>query len=394
MGTPQTDITDPSWWQLDPQDAYRDLLDHPGLWRDERSGFWLAARHADVLHVERDAVTFASRADDCGTYRLVPSEYEATMISHNDPQHLTQRRIVNRRFTPRAQRAHAEHYQAMITELVDAAVDANAGGGSVEVVDALAAQLPCRVTAELLGFGADLWREVKSWSERQMRIDRRYVEPDVMTDLEASIREWAAVMVELLPQRAVEPADDLFSDWLAAGVDPNTMVQETGLLIAGGAETTRTVIAHGLRTFVDHPDQWERLAAEPDLVTTAVEELIRWVTPLNNMFRIVTTETEVAGTAMAAGDRVALVYPAANRDPRVFDEPDRFDIARDPNPHLAFGHGTHFCLGANMARVELRLLFAELARRVTDLAVVTEPDVEPNIFARAVRRFDLTFTAR
>ena len=160
------------------------------------------------------------------------------------------------------------------------------------------------------------------------------------------------------------------------------MVQETGLLIAGGAETTRTVIAHGLRTFVDHPDQWERLAVEPDLVPSAVEELIRWVTPLNNMFRIVTTATEVAGTAMAPGDRVALVYPAANRDPRVFDEPDRFDIARDPNPHLAFGHGTHFCLGANMARVELRLLFAELARRVTDLAAVTEPDVEPNIFAR------------
>ncbi len=149
----------------------------------------------------------------------------------------------------------------MITDLVDAAIDANAPHGSVEIVDALAAQLPCRVTAELLGFGADMWREVKSWSERQMRIDRRYVEPEVLADLEASIREWAAVMAEVLPRRAVEPADDLFSDWLAAGLDPNTMVQETGLLIAGGAETTRTVIAHGLRTFVDHPDQWERLAS-------------------------------------------------------------------------------------------------------------------------------------
>lgn len=392
---PSTAILDPTWWRADPQAAYRALLDHDGIWRDEASGYWLVARHGDVLAVERDPKTFASRhPDGGGAYRLVPSQDEATMISHDDPQHLTQRRMVNRRFTPRAVRSHADHYEAIVRGLVDDAVAEMAAGGSVEVVDAMAAKLPCLVTAELIGFGAERWREVKSWSERQMRIDRRYVEADVLSDLENSIREWAVVMQELLPHRIEQPADDLFTDWLTAGMDPMVMVQETGLLIAGGAETTRTVIAHGLRTFVDHPEQWEYMAGDPERVTLAVEELIRWVTPLNNMFRIVTTPTRLAGTEMAPGDRVTLVYPAANRDPRVFEHPDTFDVTRDPNPHLAFGHGTHFCLGANLARIELRLLFQELSQRVTNLRVVSEPDVEPNIFARAVRRFDLAFDLR
>ena len=342
--TPVTDILDPTWWQSDPQEVFAQLRRYPGLWRDSRSGFWLVARHADVLAVERNPTVFASRHDGAGAYRVVPSVDEATMISHDDPQHLSQRRLVNRRFTPAAVRGHAQHYTDLVGQLVDEALREHAERGSVEVIDALAAQLPCRVTAELIGFGADRWREVKSWSERQMRIDRRYEEPDVLDDLTASIHEWAAVMSEVLPERFANPADDLFSDWLAGGMDPAVMVQETGLLIAGGAETTRTVIAHGLRTFVDHPADWEYLARDPRRVEAAVEELIRWVTPLNNMFRIATTDTELAGTQMRAGDRIALVYPAANRDPAVFSDADRFDVRRDPNPHLSFGHGTHFCL--------------------------------------------------
>ncbi len=389
-----TAILEPEWWRSNPQDSYRRLLAHPGLWRDEASGIWAVARHADILTVERDAATFGSRAGDDGQYRLQPSEFEATMISKNDPEHLEQRRLINRRFTPGAMRSHIDHFEALIADLVDRAVEEQASRGSVEVVDALAAQLPCRVTAELLGFGTERWREVKSWSERQMRIDRRFDEPEIYQDLHDSIHEWAAVMAELLPQRAVEPQDDLFSDWLRAGMDPGTMVQETGLMIAGGAETTRTVIAHGLRTFCDHQDAWDDLAEHPEAVDAAIEELIRWVTPLNNMFRTASVDTEVARTKIAVGDRLALIYPAANRDPAVFDDPDTFDIARSPNHHVAFGHGTHFCLGANMARAELRLLFRELSKRLTNLHVVSEPDVEPNIFARAVKSFEIGFTVR
>lgn len=391
---PNTRLLDPEWWRTDPQAAYRDLLAYPGLWRDEDSGIWAIARHADVLAVERDPVTFVSRLDDAGHYRAQPSEFEATMISKNDPEHLDQRRIINRRFTPRAVGEHTDHYQELISGLIDLAIEEHDDRGAVEVIDALAAQLPCRVTAELLGFGTERWREVKSWSERQMRIDVRFEQPEIYQDLHDSIQEWAAVMAEVLPERATVPQDDLFTDWLRAGMDPGTMVQETGLMIAGGAETTRTVIAHGLRAFCDHPDDWEHLAAHPEAINEAVEELIRWVTPLNNMFRTATTDIEIAGTRIRSGDRVALCYPAANRDPAVFDDPHVFDIRRSPNHHVAFGHGTHFCLGSNMARAELRMLFGELSRRVTDLRVVTEPEIESNIFARAVKRFDLAFTVR
>lgn len=390
ISTPDTKLLDPSWWQADPQDSYRALLAHDGLWRDEQSGFWCVARHGDVLAVERDAERFSSE----GHYRLEPSPGEATMIAQDDPDHLAQRRIINRRFTPRATRDHAEHYQAMIATMVEASIADNSAAGSVEVIDAWAAQLPCRVTAELIGFGQERWREVKSWSERQMRIDRRFVEPALLEDLHASIQEWADVMSELLPQRAAAPQDDLFSDWLGAGMDGMTMVQETGLMIAGGAETTRTVIAHALHVLAGLPEVWEAMAADPELIPGAVEEMIRWVTPLNNMFRRVQHDATLAGTELQAGDRVALIYPAANRDPAVFDSPDTFDIYRDPNPHVAFGHGAHFCLGANLARIELRLLFEELTQRITNLRVVNEPDIEANIFARAVVSFDITFDPR
>ena len=391
---PHSDLTDPHWWRTDPQDDYAALRDYDGLWRDEKSGIFLAARHADLLEVERDATTFASRADEGGAYRLNPSPGEMTMISQDDPEHLAQRRLINRRFTPRAVRDHTAHYTAMVAAMVDRAIDDARTNGSVEVIDALAAQLPCRVTAELLGFGEERWRDVKDWSERQMRIDQALVDEDIFVSFMASIEEWALVMQEVLPQRAVEPADDIFSDWIANQMAPETMVMETGLLIAGGAETTRTVIAHGLRALADRPDDWEALAADPARIPAAVEEMIRWVTPLNNMFRIATVDTEVAGTKIAAGERVALVYPAANRDPAAFDDPETFDIARDPNPHLSFGHGAHFCLGANLARIEVRLLLEALTSRVTNLTVASEPDVEPNIFARAVRTFSISFDER
>lgn len=389
-GRPTTDVLDPAWWQSDPQDAYRQLLDYPGLWRDEKSGFWLVARHADVLTIERDPVTFSSREN----YRLEPSPGEETMISHDDPQHLTQRRMINKRFTPRAVGSHADHYNEMVAKLIDDAIEEHAECGRVEVVNAFAGQLPGRVTAELIGFGQERWREVKSWSERLMRIDRRMVDELVMHDLAATSQERYDVLVELLPQRLAEPADDLLSDWLAAGMDPMVIMQETGLMVAGGAETTRTVIAHGLRLLADRPDLWEQMAENPSQVPLAVEEMIRYVTPLNNMFRRATIATDVAGTAIAAGDRIALLYPAANRDPAVFDRPDDFDITRNPNPHIAFGQGTHFCLGANVARLELRLLFEQMTRRLTNLRVVTEPDIEPNIFARAVRSFEMSFDVR
>jgi cytochrome P450 family 142 subfamily A polypeptide 1 len=215
-----------------------------------------------------------------------------------------------------------------------------------------------------------------------------------MAGMRSAIMEFNPALEAIATERRTCPAHDLISVWTEAGIDPMSMMHETGLFIAGGAETTRTVIARGLAVLAEHPDQWEAASADPELVPGLVEEIIRWVTPLNNMFRHVLTDDEIGGQPVKAGDRVMMAYPSANRDEAVFDDPFRFDIRREPNHHLAFGNGTHFCVGANLARLELRMLFRSLTQAWTNLRVVTPPDIEPNVFAGAVRRFDLAFDAR
>src|SRR3546814_650990 len=172
------------------------------------------------------------------------------------------------------------------------------------------------------------------------------------------------------------------------------LVNETGLVISGGAETTRTVIARSLIAFAEHPDQWEAMHADPTLVPGAVEEMIRWVTPLNNMFRVATADATIGGRPVREGDRLALLYPSGNRDEDVFDDPFRFDIRRSPNQQIAFGFGTHFCLGASPARVELRLLIERPVATITELEVLAPPDIEDNIFVGAVRSLQLGYTLR
>jgi len=232
-----------------------------------------------------------------------------------------------------------------------------------------------------------------------MRYDQSVTDETAAAGFMSAIMEFVPVLTETVEARRACPADDLVSTWAHAEIDGcplgvETLVNETGLVISGGAETTRTVIARGLATFCEHPDQWEALAEDPSLVPGAVEELIRWVTPLNNFFRTATAATTVAGQAIEAGDRMILLYPSANRDERVFDDPYRFDIRRAQNPHVAFGFGTHFCLGASLARYELRLLFERLTQRITNLRVVEGPDLEANIFVTPVTSFRLGFDLR
>ncbi|MCU0261680.1 MAG: cytochrome P450, partial [Ilumatobacteraceae bacterium] len=320
---------------------------------------------------------------------------EINMIAQDDPRHRQQRLLVQGRFTPHAVAEQAHEVQVLTAQLVDAFV----GDGELEVVEALAGQLPARLTCRLLGYPEDMWREVKSWSERLMRIDMRERDGHTFCEFVDANVEFATALGEVAKDRMACPADDLISTWLHAEIDgerlpPAAVVHETGLFISGGAETTRTAISHGLRAFADHPDQWEAMAADPSLIPGAVEEVLRWVTPLNNMFRRAGADTTIGDQPIHRGDRIIMLYPSANRDEAVFDDPFRFDIRRDPNPHLAFGFGTHLCLGTHQARATLAEVFGQLSQRITNLRVVTEPDVEPNIFARAVRRFDLGFDPR
>ena len=381
---PTIDLCDPEFYRsAGMHDAFTWMRANEPVYRDEANGLWAVTRHADLLDVERRSDVFVSGRG----YRRNWEPTENNMIASDDPVHHEQRRLVSRGFTPKAVRRHEDVLAELIDELLDR-ID-----GEIEVVDALAAQLPARMTARLLGFPEDNWRELKSWSERLMRLDTALEDPTVEMAVGLACMEFNQQLIDMVPARRECPVDDLVSAW-ANAYEHDKVFNETGLFIAGGAETTRTAIAHGLRAFADHPDQWDRLAAEPELVPTAVDEIIRWVTPLNNFFRTAVEHSTIGEQAVADGDRVILLYPSANRDEAVFEDPFTFDTTRKPNPHVAFGYGTHFCIGANFAKYELVMLFAELTRRFTAPEVVTEPDVEPNIFARAVRRFDLSLTPR
>jgi cytochrome P450 family 142 subfamily A polypeptide 1 len=384
---PPVDLLDPAWWaDLDRvHDLFTWARREAPVYRDA-NGIWVVTRHADVIDVERRSRVFSSR----GSYRANIAMEESNMIALDDPEHIEQRRLVSRRFTPRAVQREGDYLRSRVDDLMAAVADE----GRLEVVHDLAAQLPSRLTAKLLGFPEDRWEDIRSWSERLMRTDAVTFDNDAAMGVMSAIMEFNPLLQETAAERSGCPADDLVSVWTGAGMGPLPMMHETGLFIAGGAETTRTVIGRGLAVLAEHPDQWDAAAADPSLVPGLVEEVIRWVTPLNNMFRRVLADDHIGEQPVGAGDRVMLAYPSANRDEAVFDDPFRFDIRRDPNPHLAFGQGTHFCVGANLARLELRVLFAALTQRWTNLRIVTPPDIEPNIFAGAVRRFDLAFDLR
>ncbi len=385
------DLLDPALYQRNPHDIWSWMRANEPVYRDERNGLWGLSRHADVMDVERRSAVFASGLG----YRAVWAPNESNMIAQDDPRHRQQRMLVQ----PKLTRAGVEDRRTEIEETVSELVDELLEKREFEVVDQLAGQLPARLTAKLLGYPEEMWPQLKTWSERLMRTDMRDRSGEVFSEFVAANQEFIGAMQPIAMDRMSCPKDDLLSIWLHAKIDgqplsPESIVHEVGLFIAGGAETTRTAISHGLRIFCDNPQQWEAMGANSDLVDGAVEEVLRWVTPLNNFFRRAIADTEVGGQSIAQGDRMMMIYPSANFDEKVFSDPFTFDISRHPNPHLSFGFGTHLCVGANMARLVLRTVFRELSGRARNLTVVTEPDVEANIFARAVRSFNLSVTPR
>jgi len=393
------DLLSPAFYgDLDAMhEAFTWMRANEPLYRCEQSGMWGITRHADVLDVEHRSDVFSS----AGSYRSFQNPDEDNMIAQDDPGHIDQRRLVSRRFTPKAVKGIEPVMTRMIDDLVAAftAEVAPGGTGRMEAVTALAAALPAQLTAHLLGFPEEIWPQVRSWSERLMRYDSVPHDNAIANEFLMAIGEFVAVLQETATARRACPADDLVSVWVQGAdngcpMTDSKLVNETGLMISGGAETTRTVIARSLIAFAAHPDQWEAMHEDRSLLPGAVEEMIRWVTPLNNMFRVATQDSEVGGTPIKAGDRFALLYPSANRDEAVFDDPFAFDIRRHPNPQIAFGFGTHFCLGASLARLELRLLMETLVGTITDLEVLAPPDIEPNIFVGAVRSLDLGFRRR
>jgi cholest-4-en-3-one 26-monooxygenase len=378
-------LLDPLLYAGDPHPAYQWLRDEAPAYWDPVNEIWGVSRHHDVLAIERDPGRYSSAR---GSRPLI--EMSASMINRDDPRHKQQRKLVSGGFSPRAVGRHEDRVRALAVELITAAQEK----GTVEVVSDLAAPLPAMVIAELLGFDRAHWRKCQEWSERTMTsAGFRNDDPRQPAGSPEAIGEFVAAFAELIQARRADPRDDLVSAWIHGRIDGESLdtaeiIQEGLLLLDGGAETTRSVIGQTVWNLARFPDQREILLAGMSLLAgTAVEEFIRYATPILNMRRTVTVDHDLHGQRLQAGDQVLLMYGAANSDEREFDEPQRFDVTRRRGSHVAFGFGTHFCLGANLARLELRIMFEELLRRLPGFGLVAghEPEFAPGYFTRTLK---------
>jgi len=297
------------------------------------------------------------------------------MISMDNPLHQRRRSLVYHGFTPKRVAEHGERIRAICNEIVDRVCER----GEADFVWDIAAPLPLLLIADMLGFPEESYDDLLRWSDDLIRATTQEPTPEIVAASgEAAMKFREFQLGVIADRRSRPPADDLVSILCHAEIDgekldDESLVQETLLILIGGDETTRHVISCGMLALLENPDQRAILSgADPDTMTTGVEELLRWVTPIKNMSRTVTRDVEIEGQVLHSDDQLILLYPSANRDDAVFDDPYRLDVRREPNPHLAFGFGTHFCLGASLARLELNVMFDELLRRLPDIELATD----------------------
>jgi cholest-4-en-3-one 26-monooxygenase len=386
----EINLLDPQFY-VDPWDAYRWLRDEAPVFWDPVQRLWAISRYEDLRAVEKNGDRYSSFN---GSRPHIDQRGDESMINLDNPAHQEQRGIVIGRFTPRAVRSHDEHVREIVTQILDEAIPL----GECEAIEAIASRLPAIVIGDILGYPREQWERVRFWSEQVMHLAGQTspAGPPHAPDagLGPVIGEWLMVTKQLIAQRRAEPRDDLISAWIVAGWSDQHILDETILVLNGGAETTRTVIGSMIRELALRPDQREVLIERPELLaSTAVEEFIRWVSPVLNMSRTATVDHELHGQQIHAGDELLLLYGAANRDPREFEDPEVLDVTRAQNLHVAFGFGTHVCLGAHLARLEIRVMFEELLRRAPQWELVDPDDsrILPATFARAYDRVRIRF---
>ena len=364
------DLLDGGWYARQPFELWAWMRENAPVYYDEKNDVWAINRYDDVLTIEKDPKRFSSRISPRPHGEPLPM-----MISMDDPLHHRRRSLVNRGFTPRRVRDHEEKIRSICTDIIDRVCEK----GECDFVWDIAAPLPLLLIADMLGFEPDSYEDLLHWSDDMIR-------GTTVNDAEAEAKAHLAGMAfreyqlgVIADRRAKPPQSDLVSVLCHAEVegerlDDESLVQETLLILIGGDETTRHVISGGMLALIANAGERARITADPSpaAVETAVEELLRWVSPIKNMSRTVVHDLEFGGQQLHEGDQVMLMYPAANRDPSVFENPETLDLTREPNPHLAFGFGPHFCLGAPLARLELNVMFGELLRRLPDIELADE----------------------
>jgi cytochrome P450 family 142 subfamily A polypeptide 1 len=368
----------------DAREAYQWMRENAPVHFDTNSGLWAVATYSGVLAVERDAATFSNAGGSRPDTGPLP-----WMIDMDAPAHLERRKLVNRGFTPGRVRATAEHVAQLCDELIDGVCER----GECDVVADLAAPLPMIVIGDMLGVPPEHHDELLRWSDDMLA--SLSGDPERVEAAATAFLAYQDYALGLIAARREQPTDDLVSVLVHAEVDgarldDSEIVFESLLLLVGGDETTRHVISGGMERLLRNPAEKKKLLDAPELMASAVEEMLRWVSPIKNMNRTVTRDVELGGQHLHVDDKVLVLYESANFDDAHFEEPDRFDVARSPNDHLAFGFGAHFCLGASLARLEIATMVERLLNRLPDLAIATN-DPLPR-FIGAITELPVRFT--
>jgi cytochrome P450 family 142 subfamily A polypeptide 1 len=395
MGFADTDLMALDTHTHDPGPFYRWLRDEAPLYWDGKNQLWAVSRFEDVVWVSKHPEVFCSGD---GVIPLMGKDVwpDGAMINMDGDAHTCQRGLVSKGFTPRRIGCMEDRAKEIVNELIDAV----APRGEADLARDLARPLPMLVIGEMLGYPRDKMYDVLDWTDVYVHAG---CGPDHINEgVIESFAKFAAFHIELLEQKKKNPGDDLLSVWLAAELDgqklpEDTLLYEHNLLLVGGSETTRSAIAIGMKTLLEHPDQkhWliENLADE-EALNAAVEEMIRYTCPFVRMRRTATEDVTLHGKTIKKGDQLIMLYPAATRDPRAYDEPDRFDIRRKTDqPQIAFGYGKHFCLGASLARMETRLMVRGILERIPDLELAPGRAAEPHpsCFTRSLRTCPVVF---
>jgi len=400
MPAPDADLIDQDHYASHgpPHATFRRLrAEAPVSWHEMPgdTGFWAITRYKDLFGVSLDQKTFSSARAGVILRTWKEDEYEpqkGMLINLDPPEHTRYRRLVSMGFSGRTIRRLEEHVRSITTEIIDQVAHA----GECEFVASISAELPLRVIAELVGVPLEDRHRVLQWSNQMLAYDdpEYQVDPDTPKMAAAELFMYAN---ELAAERTAHPRDDLVSELMHAEVDGHRLSLEEFnsfflLLLVAGNETTRNLVSGGLLGLLDHPHERARLQANPALLPTAVEEMLRWVSPLNTFRRTATRDVELRGQMIREGDKVVLFYASANRDEEIFPDADRFDVGREPNEHLAFGIGPHFCLGANLARLEIRVMFEELLRRLPDIELAGPIERLRSNFINGIKRMPVRFT--
>ena len=359
-------------------------------------GFWVVTRYRDLVEVNHDAQTYSSEQNRGGVVVLEEGNTSLTdegrmMLTMDPPEHTRYRKLVNRGFTPRMIGALGGSIRETVSEILDQAV----AKGSCDFVLEVAAELPLQVIAQMLGVPFEDRHKVFEWSNRL--IGSRDPEYAVSQELaRGAAFEMFIYAQTLAEQRRKDPHDDIITTLLAetdgdrlSEIDFNIFFL---LLAVAGNETTRNALSHGLYALIQHPEQYAMLVDDPRLVPSATEEILRWASPVMYFRRNVARDTELHGQKLKAGDKLSIWYISANRDEEIFDDPFKFDITRDPNEHVAFGGGgPHYCLGANLARLEIKILFEELVKRVPRVEQIGEVKRLRSNFINGIKHLPVRF---